>query len=273
MFDEYAAADVLVLASASEGWPKAIVEAMAFGVVCIGNDSGMVPAILSEGRGFTVRPGDSDAVHWRLHSLVADPAELARRRPCLGPLGVPVLARGVRARDASGAGPRVEGRLSMAAPPGDPWRRRVGRPQRVGTGGARGAQRAAGGRQPRRRRRGAGGRPSRQRARTVRSPELAGGDALCRASRRRDRLDGLVALARAHGPVRPRGRSGPCGPSSRSEASTSSTSTRPLSSSSWRRTSWVVVRPSSGTTTSRVRLSGTPGPCASWGDGSMPQRR
>lgn len=79
VFDEYAAADVLVLASASEGWPKAIVEAMAFGVVCIGNDSGMVPSILGEGRGFTVRPGDAAAVAEVLGSLAADADELGRR--------------------------------------------------------------------------------------------------------------------------------------------------------------------------------------------------
>lgn len=79
VFEEYASADVLVLASESEGWPKAIVEAMAFGVVCIGNDGGMVPAILGEGRGLTVRPGDADAVARELGALATDRDDLARR--------------------------------------------------------------------------------------------------------------------------------------------------------------------------------------------------
>ncbi len=79
VFTEYAGADVLVLASDSEGWPKAIVEAMAFGVVCIGNDGGMVPTILGEGRGLTVRPGDAAAVERELERLSVDHADLDRR--------------------------------------------------------------------------------------------------------------------------------------------------------------------------------------------------
>lgn len=47
----YQAANVLVLPSDTEGWPKAIVEGMAFGLVCIGPDRGIVPAILGDGRG------------------------------------------------------------------------------------------------------------------------------------------------------------------------------------------------------------------------------
>ena len=77
MPDVYASADVLVLASESEGWPKAIVEAMAFGLVCIGNDRGMVPTIVSEGRGFTVPAGDATAIAARLDELAADPALVA----------------------------------------------------------------------------------------------------------------------------------------------------------------------------------------------------
>lgn len=56
---EYEWADILVLASETEGWPKAITEAMAFGVVCIGSLRGIVPQILGEGRGWLVEPGDS----------------------------------------------------------------------------------------------------------------------------------------------------------------------------------------------------------------------
>jgi glycosyltransferase involved in cell wall biosynthesis len=79
VFAEYAAADVLVLASASEGWPKAIVEAMAFGVVCIGNDSGLVPTILGAGRGSTVAPGDGAAIARELGSLAGDETLLLQR--------------------------------------------------------------------------------------------------------------------------------------------------------------------------------------------------
>ena len=58
VFDFYEQSHVLVLASETEGWPKAIAEAMACGVVCVGSDRGLVPWMLGEGRGFTVEPGD-----------------------------------------------------------------------------------------------------------------------------------------------------------------------------------------------------------------------
>lgn len=61
-FDEvqrwYEWGDVLVLASDAEGWPKAIAEAMAYGLVCIGADRGFIPRMLSDGRGILVQPGD-----------------------------------------------------------------------------------------------------------------------------------------------------------------------------------------------------------------------
>ncbi len=43
VLEAYRGADVLALVSDSEGWPKVIVEAMAFGVVPIGNDRGSFP--------------------------------------------------------------------------------------------------------------------------------------------------------------------------------------------------------------------------------------
>lgn len=58
----YADADVLVLASQSEGWPKSLAEGMAYGMACIGSNRGLVPWMLSEGRGFTVEPGDPRAL-------------------------------------------------------------------------------------------------------------------------------------------------------------------------------------------------------------------
>lgn len=70
----YETHDVLVLASETEGWPKAIVEAMAFGLVCIGSERGLIPQILGEGRGLVVPPRDVDALAAALRR-VADPAE------------------------------------------------------------------------------------------------------------------------------------------------------------------------------------------------------
>lgn len=58
----YEAADILVLASETEGWPKTLTEAMAFGLVCIGSDRGLIPGILAEKRGFIVPPGDVTAL-------------------------------------------------------------------------------------------------------------------------------------------------------------------------------------------------------------------
>lgn len=62
VFDYYNQSHVLVLASETEGWPKAIAEAMACGLVCVGSDRGLVPWMLGEGRGYTVEPGDVEAL-------------------------------------------------------------------------------------------------------------------------------------------------------------------------------------------------------------------
>ena len=79
---EYEAADVLVLASESEGWPKAITEGMAFGLVCVGSNRGVVPHLLGEGRGLVVPPGDAPALTAALSDLAARPEdrrEMGRR--------------------------------------------------------------------------------------------------------------------------------------------------------------------------------------------------
>jgi glycosyltransferase involved in cell wall biosynthesis len=62
----------LVLISKTEGWPKAVAEAMAFGVCCIGASEGFVPSMLAEGRGFTVPAGDSSALLSLLRELHGD---------------------------------------------------------------------------------------------------------------------------------------------------------------------------------------------------------
>jgi glycosyltransferase involved in cell wall biosynthesis len=75
VLDHYEHADVLVLASNSEGWPKAITEAMAFGLLCVGSDRGLIPQILGDGRGILVPPGNSEAVFDALQWVRERPLE------------------------------------------------------------------------------------------------------------------------------------------------------------------------------------------------------
>ncbi len=78
----YREGDTLVLASESEGWPKAIAEAMAFGLVCIGSDRGIVPQMLDAGRGVVVPPRDVSALAAALQRVADDPVtadEIGRR--------------------------------------------------------------------------------------------------------------------------------------------------------------------------------------------------
>jgi glycosyltransferase involved in cell wall biosynthesis len=78
-FDEvlghYEWADVLVLPSETEGWPKTIAEGMAFGLACIGPDRGIVPEMLGEGRGLVVPPRDVDALTAALGRVLRSPDE------------------------------------------------------------------------------------------------------------------------------------------------------------------------------------------------------
>ena len=78
-FDEvlahYERAHILVLASESEGFPKAILEGMAFGMVCIGSNRGFVPTMLGEGRGLTVTPGDVPALTSALRGIAHTPGD------------------------------------------------------------------------------------------------------------------------------------------------------------------------------------------------------
>lgn len=67
----YEWADVLVLTSETEGWPKAIAEAMAFGLVCIGSNRGHVPQMLGEGRGIVISPRDVPALSSALCEVAA----------------------------------------------------------------------------------------------------------------------------------------------------------------------------------------------------------
>ena len=77
VLDEYERAHILVLVSETEGWPKAVAEAMAFGLVPVATNRGLIPEMLSEGRGFVVPPGDVDALAAVLDRLAAGPCEMA----------------------------------------------------------------------------------------------------------------------------------------------------------------------------------------------------
>ena len=66
----YERSDVLVLASDTEGYPKVITEAMAFGLACIGSNCGLVPRILEDGRGTVVPPRDAGALASALRQVL-----------------------------------------------------------------------------------------------------------------------------------------------------------------------------------------------------------
>lgn len=72
VLSRYAKHDVSVLVSETEGWPKAITEAMAFGLVAIGSRRGLVPQILDDGRGLVIEPGDVEALSAHLLALAND---------------------------------------------------------------------------------------------------------------------------------------------------------------------------------------------------------
>jgi len=82
VLQQYERADVLVLASNIEGWPKAIAEGMAFGCVCIGTDRGMMPQMLGEGRGFLVPPRDDLALAQVLQQIANNPSQARAMALC-----------------------------------------------------------------------------------------------------------------------------------------------------------------------------------------------
>lgn len=78
VLNQYEWGDVLVLASETEGWPKALTEGMVFGLVCIGSNRGLVPQILAEGRGRLVEPGDVDDLTEKLKEVFESPDAFSR---------------------------------------------------------------------------------------------------------------------------------------------------------------------------------------------------
>jgi glycosyltransferase involved in cell wall biosynthesis len=73
---ELDAADLFVLPSRQEGLPRALVEAMARGLPCIGSDIGGIPELLSADD--LVPPGDADALATKIRAVLADPQRRSR---------------------------------------------------------------------------------------------------------------------------------------------------------------------------------------------------
>jgi len=69
-------ADLFVMPSRTEGLPRAMLEAMARALPCIGSDVGGIPELLD--RGELVPVGDGRALQRSLAALIADPGRLAR---------------------------------------------------------------------------------------------------------------------------------------------------------------------------------------------------
>jgi glycosyltransferase involved in cell wall biosynthesis len=68
------AADLFVLASRTEGLPRAMIEAMARGLPCIGSTAGGIPELLpSEDM---VCPGDADALARKIQEVLANPVRM-----------------------------------------------------------------------------------------------------------------------------------------------------------------------------------------------------
>lgn len=112
---------ILVLASQTEGWPKAIVEAMAFGLVVIGSQVGLIPEILGEGRGLTVPPEDVEALTDALRNVLRAPDKFvemrARSSAWAGGYSVEALGNALRSLLAQSWGMTLVGDARVSASP------------------------------------------------------------------------------------------------------------------------------------------------------------
>jgi glycosyltransferase involved in cell wall biosynthesis len=75
-------ADAFVMSSRTEGLPMALIESMAAGLPCVATAVGGIPAVLSEGCGISVPPGNPQAIAEALTELAQD----SRLRRQLGEL-------------------------------------------------------------------------------------------------------------------------------------------------------------------------------------------
>lgn len=69
-------ADLFALASKTEGLPRAMIEAMARGLPCIGSEIGGIPELLAREELFP--RGDAPALARKIHEVLSDPARMAR---------------------------------------------------------------------------------------------------------------------------------------------------------------------------------------------------
>ncbi|MBI1827651.1 MAG: glycosyltransferase family 4 protein [Planctomycetes bacterium] len=74
--DELDKADLFVLPSRAEGLPRAMIEAMARGVPCIGTNVGGIPELLAPSE--LIPPGDAEALAAKILEVLRDPPRLAR---------------------------------------------------------------------------------------------------------------------------------------------------------------------------------------------------
>ena len=80
VLEQYEHSGILVLASQTEGWPKAIAEGMAFGLIAIGSNLGLIPKMLGNGRGFVVPPRDVEALANTLRQILINPEQHSAMR-------------------------------------------------------------------------------------------------------------------------------------------------------------------------------------------------
>ncbi len=74
--DELDRADLFLLPSRQEGLPRAMIEAMARALPCIGSTVGGIPELLPPED--MVPPGDADALARKISEIVSDPQRMQR---------------------------------------------------------------------------------------------------------------------------------------------------------------------------------------------------
>ncbi|MBN1593521.1 MAG: glycosyltransferase family 4 protein [Candidatus Coatesbacteria bacterium] len=74
MCEYYSNADFLILASETEGWPKVAIEAMLYGLPCVGTAVGSVPYIIGENseRGLLWHVGKAEEMAQKLSGIITD---------------------------------------------------------------------------------------------------------------------------------------------------------------------------------------------------------